>query len=66
MRITFHIGKYTVTIMISETHRLKISERRNRYAGRRAPNGSTATISPKEQPPLCQVTADFAVLNCNL
>jgi hypothetical protein len=23
MRITFHIGKYTVTIVISETHRKK-------------------------------------------
>ena len=25
MRITFHIGKYTITIVVSETHRRKNS-----------------------------------------
>ena len=31
MRITFHIGKFTVTIVISETHR---KQKNNRHSGK--------------------------------
>ncbi len=34
MRITFHIGKYSVTVIIRETHQKDRSEKNNRHSAK--------------------------------
>ena len=34
MRLTFHVGKYTVTIVIRETHKKDRTEKNNRHSAK--------------------------------
>ena len=34
MRITFHVGKFTVTLVIRETHQKDRSEKNNRHSAK--------------------------------